>query len=310
MTTATAKKPEGTSGGYKFTPPDSSKVEFDVERFVNYAALDKEGLKAEAIPLLKQYSKITSLLKHIAELVVAARTKFRSPKPGCKGLPDWDGQSPSYQAFIATWFEEAGIPSKKKDTTGLRNALDYHVQNCWKQMAPPEHLEKMGLSAKKRGAGGAAGSNGQQSGTTPAKQTGVTVNNQPTNQGQVVGAVSQAQSNAAAKKAKATPPDENPVTTLQVVKLEVNNNLKNVAYVTELLKKGISDNEVRFQVVRTADDIAKLAQQLSEAATSLSMRHQGRTPDQIAKDTEKEEEKTEKPAPTKPANDTPKKQAS
>lgn len=268
MATDTIDKQDTEAGGGKFTPPDGTKPTYNVERFEKFASLDRDGLKTEGVRLAKSYyeyeKKTTVLLKEIAEVVVAARMKFRDPKQ--KGIPDWNGNSKLYSDYIQGIYEAAGLPKGTQD--GLRNNLKYHVQNLVKQVAPKEHLEKLKTKTEKRGAGGNAGSNNAGT-TTPAGQPTVS------------------QTVSANKQAKQTPAAKDPVITLQVIKLEVTNNIKNLAYVTEQIKDGVADNDQRYQVVQTADDIAKLAQELSEQATALCMRHQGRSKEQIEKDSAK-----------------------
>lgn len=272
MATETINKPDAEAAGGKFTPPDTAKPTYNVERFEKFASLDRDGLRTEGVRLAKSYyeyeKKTTVLLKEIAEVVVAARMKFRDPKQ--KGIPDWNGNSRLYSEYIQGIYEAAGLPKGTQD--GLRNNLKYHVQNLVKAVAPKDQLEKLKTKTEKRGAGGSAGSN--------ANST--TVNGQP------LGAPTVSQTVSAGKQAKQTPAAKDPVITLQVIKLEVQNNIKNMAYVTEQIKEGVADNDQRYQVVKLADEIAKLAESLSEQAAALCMRHQGRSKEQIEKDTAKE----------------------
>lgn len=89
----------------------------------------------------------TENLKEAATQIVILRAVYHRHE----GLPDWAGRSIDYRHAIERAYRNAGVPSDSED--GLQASLRYHVSNVLRSVAPPEELEKLGLStsgARKR----------------------------------------------------------------------------------------------------------------------------------------------------------------
>lgn len=74
-----------------------------------------------------------------AEALVALRQHFTH-----EGIPDWAGRSPEYRDLIERVYRKAGVPSDSQG--GIQANLRYHLGNVIRQVAPPEHLDALGLA--------------------------------------------------------------------------------------------------------------------------------------------------------------------
>jgi len=265
MTVQTPQTDELVEGG-KFTPSDDSVVEepltYNMDRFGQLKKMGVDGLVDEGARIVALYSKATDHLRALAEVVVALKFRHKAPvnsdskaKRGYlpagskRTIPDWGGQSPEFTRAVARIYEKAGVGNKESD---IRNALKYHVQNLTKEVAPDAQLIKLGIKTEKRGAGGAAGSNGSAPSTTTTTST-----------------------TAAAVLSKGT--KINPLEYANESIENINDALKLLSALQEVTKKGIADNDLRIRIIHVVENIAKTAQQISEMATAMSARHQGRS---------------------------------
>lgn len=83
----------------------------------------------------------TVALKQLAGLLVDLRSQFER-----NGMPDWNGRSFQYRAFVSGIFDGAGLSDKeRKDVVGL---LRYHVGNELRERISPEELRKAGLKVE------------------------------------------------------------------------------------------------------------------------------------------------------------------
>ena len=83
----------------------------------------------------------TVALKQMAELLVDLRSQFER-----NGMPDWNGRSFQYRAFVSNIFDGAGLTAEqRKDVVGL---LRYHVGNELRDRISPEELQQAGLKVE------------------------------------------------------------------------------------------------------------------------------------------------------------------
>jgi hypothetical protein len=83
----------------------------------------------------------TVALKQLASLLVDLRSQFER-----NGMPDWNGRSFQYRAFVSNIFDGAGLsPAQRKEVVGL---LRYHVGNELRERISPDELQKAGLKVE------------------------------------------------------------------------------------------------------------------------------------------------------------------
>ena len=106
-------------------------------------AWSEDDLSATGSGLIALYAKIdesrTDVLRALAKVVVALRTRYRTPQ----GDTDWRGQSWEYRQAISEMYGNAGVPPDSE--SNIQAALRYHVGNLVREVAPPVQLEAVGL---------------------------------------------------------------------------------------------------------------------------------------------------------------------
>lgn len=238
-----ANKPDANSeeGTGKFTG--------NLKRFNQFMSMSEDQLVAEGVGLLNKYVRATAHLKALAEVVVALRMKHKDPMK--KNIVDWAGRSEGYKAAVQRIYDEAGTGA---DSSPVRNALKYHVQNYVKQLAPEKELIALGLKTEKRGAGGSTNQSGGSTSTTTTSENG--------------------KSNH-----KRIEPAPKAVDTLTALEDALKDTVRLLEYVKTQTEKGITNNEERIALVRKLESIRKTAGIIAESAEKLEQRHQGRQED-------------------------------
>jgi hypothetical protein len=83
----------------------------------------------------------TVALKQLASLLVDLRAQFER-----NDMPDWNGRSFQYRAFVSNIFDGAGLSAtQRKEVVGL---LRYHVGNELRERISPEELKRAGLKVE------------------------------------------------------------------------------------------------------------------------------------------------------------------
>lgn len=76
-----------------------------------------------------------------AMAVVDLRSKYEH-----EGLPDWSGRSAEYRAAIEERYRLAEVPPDSENNVQAK--LRYHIGNVLREVAPPGHLEQLGMAPK------------------------------------------------------------------------------------------------------------------------------------------------------------------
>lgn len=83
----------------------------------------------------------TVALKQLASLLVDLRSQFER-----NGMPDWNGRSFQYRAFVSNIFDSANLTAaQRKEVVGL---LRYHVGNELRERISPDELRAAGLKVE------------------------------------------------------------------------------------------------------------------------------------------------------------------
>lgn len=94
--------------------------------------------------IVQSQSSLTECYKDLATVIVQLRGQFAHPK--LEGLKDWKGQSQECREAVAKIYETAGVPADS--VSGIQAAIRYHIGNALRQVAPAEHMEKLGLDPR------------------------------------------------------------------------------------------------------------------------------------------------------------------
>lgn len=96
---------------------------------------------ANALRDLVDGPRSSERLRAAAEAIVALRQCFEH-----EGMPDWAGRSPDYRYHVEQAYRRADFPAD--GTSPLQANVRYHVGNVMREVAPPEHLNALGLKPK------------------------------------------------------------------------------------------------------------------------------------------------------------------